>query len=208
VTGETPRDGHPLLRRALAAEDEAYLTAERALREAPERADVLGEALGDPDPVARLLAGVALEWGEAEDHPFGSALRRLDDLERRFARTAARTPPVQFVVDELSARYGGRLAELLALRLVKQPEQAPWRVMASLGYLERHPTPAVTEALIRFAARATSPKLQQAAARVLAGLGDPALPRKLAAERARLASQGIPIPAALAALGTAPGGVA
>jgi HEAT repeat protein len=198
----------PRFRRALVTEDEAYLMAERELRESPERAEMATEALEHPDPVARLMADVVLEWAEAEDHPFSAALRDLDDAEQRFAGTVVHTPPVRAMVGDLSDRYGGRLAELLALRLVKQPEQASWRVLVTLGYLDRHKTPAVTEALIRFAATSPHAKLQQTTARVIAGLGDPDLPRKLAAERDRLARQGAAIPPALAALGGTPASVA
>jgi hypothetical protein len=203
----------PLFQRALVTEDEAYLMTERALLEAPEHTEALTQALEHPDPVARLTANVMLEWGEAEgdpaqDHPFTAALRDLDDAERRFADTAAQTPPVRGAVEQLSARYGGRLAELLALRLVKQPGQASWRVLTTLAYLDGHKTPAVTEALIRFAAHTPSPKLQRMTAAVIAGLGDPQLRRKLTAERERLAAQGAAMPPALAALGDAPSGMA
>jgi hypothetical protein len=203
----------PLFQRALVTEDEAYLMTERALLEEPEHTEALRQGLGHPDPVARLTANVMLEWAEAEgdparDHSFTAALRYLDYAERRFARTAAQTPPVQGVVEQLSARFGGQLAELLALRLVKQPRQASWRVLTTLGYLDRHKTPAVTEALIRFAAQTPSPQLQRMTVAVIAGLGDPELRRKLIAERERLAGQGAAMPPALAALGHAPSGMA
>jgi hypothetical protein len=200
--------GDPLFRRALVTEDDAYLMAERALLEAPEPVDALTEPLEYPDPLARLIADVVYEWRETEDHPFSGALRDLDDAERRFASTVAGAPPVRAVIEQLSARYGGRLAELLALRLVKQPEQASWRVLTTLGYLDRHKSPATTEALIRFATRSPHPKFQQMTAQVIAGLGDSELPRKLAAERERLAAQGATLPPVLAALGGVPTGAA
>lgn len=190
-------DPDRLFKRAVISENEAYLLAEQRLRQSP---DVLAGALQDPDPVGRLLAGVALEWGETEGHDFEAALRYLDGLERHFAGTVAGSPPVQVVVDTLSTRFGGQLAELLALRLVKETRQPSWRVLVTLAYLDRHRTPAVTDALIRYAAATQAPTLQNVSVRVLANLGDAALASKIRAERERLAARGGALPAPVAAL--------
>lgn len=207
MTPSEPSETHSLFRRALITEDEAYTVVESRLRALPESAPVMRENLDHPDPIGRLLAGVMLDWTESEDHDFDVALRRLDQLERRFASTVAGAPSPVATADNLTARFGGRLAELLALRLVKEPRQEQWRALTALAYLDRHRTPAVSDALIRFAAITPDPHTQQLAARVLGGIGDPALARKIAAERERLAAQGRSMPPAIAALASVPSGI-
>ena len=112
----------------------------------------------------------------------------------------AGTPPVRAVVDSLTARYGAGLAGFLALRLVKLPRSPGWRARTALGYLERNPTPAVTEALLRFAAATSEPLLQASAVRAIRAARDSRLPEKLAAERDRLAAVGRPLPPSVAGL--------
>lgn len=199
MTGSEQSDVEDLFARALVTEDEAYLGAEGRLLERAD-ADALRENLGHADPVGRLLASVLLEWSEAGGEQLERAVAYLDLAERRFASTVAGTPPIRGVVENLSATFGGRAAELLALRLVKASAPAHWRAMATLGYLERHPTPAVTDAVVRFAARTTVPTQQTAAVNLLSRLGDPALAAKVGAERERLARAGRALPTALAAL--------
>jgi hypothetical protein len=207
--GHGARNGDALFERALVSEDEAYRLAETRLRESADSA-ALQRNLTHADPVGRLMANVMLEWSETAGAgaDFEKAAQYLDSVERRFARTVAGVPPVRAVVQNLSATFGGRLTEFLALRLVKESQPPPWRALAVLGYLERHGNPATTDAVIRFASRTALPQLQQAAARVLASSGDPALAQKLAAERERLAREGGQLPPVLAALTSPLGGVA
>ena len=200
-------EAEALFERMLISRGEAYLVAEGALRESEESAAVLTRQLNHADPIGRLTARVMLEWADAATGEFDAAAAYLDALDRRFGPTVAGMPPVTGVVENLSARFGPRIAEFLALRLVQQPQPA-WRVLATLGYLDRHKNPATTEALVRFAARAGEPRLQDLTARVVAGIGDPDLARKLATERDRLAAQGAQLPRALASLAGAAGTVA
>jgi hypothetical protein len=194
-------DLEALFERAVVSEDEAYERVEAHLRQAGEEAaPVLRRNLDHADAIGQLAARVLLEWSESGGDDFDKASRYLELLPARFAGTAARTPPVRGVLHNLSARYGGRLAEFLALRLVKQSQPANWEVLTSLAYLDQYKNPAVTEALIRFAARTTQPQWQQLATRVLRDLGDPALAAKLTAERGRLAQNGRSLPPALLAL--------
>ncbi|HYR12021.1 MAG TPA: hypothetical protein VEQ60_29825 [Longimicrobium sp.] len=203
MNGGEPGEAEAVFQRAVVSEDEAYLRAEERLRGAgAEAAPTLREHLDDPDPMRRLTARVVLESIETAGSDFEQAGRYLAALARKFTNTVARTPPVHGVAETLTARFGGRLAEFLALRLVKESEPDDWRVRLTLQYLDRHKTPAANEALIRFAARTSQPVYQQAVAQVLAGSGDPALGQKLAAERQRLAVQGAALPASLAALAT------
>ncbi|MBG0564858.1 hypothetical protein [Actinoplanes aureus] len=187
-----------LFAKALAGEDEAYLRAEAGLRESAD-AEVLESNLSADDPIARLMAHVMLDWADA-DPGFEGADRYLDVVEHWFADTIVRTPPVDGVVENLTAKFGGRLGEFLALRLVKVPTTPAWRAQVALSYLERHPTPAATDALIRYASLTSVPALQGAVARVVTKFRDPALARKVSAERDRLAREGRGLPSALTSL--------
>lgn len=209
MNGGEPGEAEAVFERAVVSEDEAYLRAEERLRvAATDAVPVLREHLDDPDPMRRLTARVLLESIETAGGDFDQAGRYLAALARRFANTAARTPPVHGVVETLTTRFGGRLAELLALRLTQESRPDDWRVRLTLEYLARHRTPAANDALIRFAARTTQPFYQQAAAQVLAASGDRALGQKLAAEHQRLARQGTALPASLVALAGSGGAVA
>jgi len=195
-----------LFEQALVSEDEAYrLAEERLLDEAD--TDALQRQLSHPDPVGRLMAAVLLQSAEGAGDDFRKATEYLERAERRFAETVAGTPPVRGIVDNLSRTFDGRLADFLALRLVKESEPPPWRALATLGYLERHPSPTSNDAVIRFAARTEAPQLQQVAAQVLAKSGDPDLAQKLEAESERLAPTGGALPPALATLASASGAV-
>ena len=195
-------DAGRLVARALFSEDEAYLSAERALFEQASPDDVESAVAGvDDEVVAPLLAQVAAEWGETRGGGLEELDRYLDQIEHGFRGKVTSSPPVHAVVDNLTIRFGPRVADALALRLVKLPRAPAWRVRTALAYLERHPTPAATAALIRFAAASQTPEDQAFAARVLGASRDPELREKLARERSRLAAAGRALPPALAALG-------
>lgn len=193
-------DAEELFVRALDSEDDAYLRAEGRLRDAPGVADVSESNLSHDDPVGRLMAHVMLDWTESAGDEFGQVLRYLDRAERWFAGSVLGSPPVGALVENLGSVFGGRLAEFLALRLVKVPSTPVWRARVSLGYLAEHPTPAATDALIRYATATGLPLLQAAAARAIGATRDPVLARKLDAERERLARSGRTLPLALTAL--------
>src|SRR4051794_40001605 len=123
-------DVEELFQRALVTSDEAYLMAEAELREAEGGAEVFASHLQDADPMGRLLARVMLDSEQAEAADSNAVLEYLDYMGGRFARTLALTPPIPAVVDSLSQRFGGRLAEFLALRLV-QERQPDWRGMGA-----------------------------------------------------------------------------
>jgi hypothetical protein len=207
MNGSDASNTDPLFERALASEDEAYRLAEERLRDVADTA-ALQRQLSHPDPVGRLMAAVLLESTEAAGDDFRKATEYLERAERRFSETVAGTPPVRGIVDNLSRTFEGRLANFLALRLVKESEPPPWRALVTLAYLERHPSPTANDAIIRFAARTEAPELQEVSAQVLAKSGDPDLAQKLAAERERLARAGGALPPALATLPSAPGAVA
>jgi hypothetical protein len=182
---------------AVDAEGDEYLAAEAALlASGPPR-----EALEHDDPIARLLAGVLLEAAESDTQPFEAAEQYLASAERWFAGTILATPPVRGVVANLTAAFGGRLGEYLALRLVKVPAAPAWRQQTALAYLMRNPAPSATGAVLRYASAPTTPPgLQSMAAQVLASSGDAQLAAKVSAERDRLARAGASLPDPLAAL--------
>jgi hypothetical protein len=200
-------DLESLFERAVVSQGAAYLLAESELRELPESASVLREHVDDADPVARLAASVMLEWNEGRDPGFAEVPRYLDDLEKSFGRTVAGVPPIEAVVENLTHRFGGAVAEFVALRLVQRVE-TDWRALVTLAYLDRHKNPATTAALIRFASETPEPRLQQLAAQVVAELGDPDLAEKIAAEGERLATHGMTLPPVVASLTAPPGQVA
>jgi hypothetical protein len=194
-------DDSALFQAALDSEGDEFLDTEEELRRSALPRDVLEPALYGEDPIARLMAQVLLDASEAETPQFDRADRYLATAEKWFARTVVGTPPVQGVVDNLSAQFGGSLAGYLALRLVKVPTAPVWRQRTTLAYLERNPTPAVTDALLRYASTTANPQLQATVARVLRSSGDSALAAKVATERERLARNGQRLPEPLAALG-------
>lgn len=197
MDGDELNEVEALFERAVASEDEAFLRAEEHLvRAGAEAVPTLQQHLNHPDPIGRLTARVALEWAESGDD-FDKARRYLSAVAKRFAPTAAAAPPIRGVVENLTARFGARLTQFLALHLAKESQPDDWHVLATLAYLDRHKNPAVTDALIRFATRTSQPLHQELAARVLREIGDPALGQKLAA-----ASQRATLPPVLAALAT------
>lgn len=182
---------------AVEAEGDEYLAAEAALLASGWASD----AAEVEDPIAGLLAGVLLEAAQSDTQPFDGAEQYLASAERWFADTILGRPPVRGVVANLTAAFGGRLGEYFALRLVKLPTAAVWRQQVALAYLQDHPTPSATDALLRYgSAPTTAPGLQAATARVLAASGDGRLAAKVSAERDRLAAAGASLPEPLAAL--------
>jgi hypothetical protein len=193
------QDLETLVERALASTDDAYLEAESLLFEAASRSSGQSPGGDAADPIAELMRRVATSPGPTPDE-VRRASRYLDGAERRSARTIAGTPSVDGAVENLSRLAGPRLAEWFALRLVQVRDTPDWRVRTALGYIERHPTPTVTDAVIRFAGTTTVPSQQALAARVLRGIGDSQLQAKLTAEQTRLAALGRSLPPALTEL--------
>lgn len=188
-----------LLASVLASEGEAYLRAERRLLEVASTDTLRTIAASHKDPLADLVANVAA-WHDEAPSQVDEVDRYLGGAERWFHGKVRPTPPVHGVVEALSTRFGPRLADLLALRLVQMPNAANWRTLTALEFLKRHPSPAATDALIRFASTTAVPHLQNVAARVLSAIPDPAFAQKLEAERQRLAQAGRSLPGPLAGL--------
>jgi thioredoxin-like negative regulator of GroEL len=190
-----------LFERAIQSVGQEYLRAEQALRQAGAAAEpTLRRNLTHPDPVAGLTARVLLDWAGERAADYEAALRYLDSLPAYFERTAAAQPPIRGVAAELARRLGPRAAELLALRLAKDPDPPHWRVMATLMYLREQRPLSASAALIRFAAQTPNERWRTAVIDVLRALGDPALGEKIAAERRHVEGRGGALPPTLAAL--------
>jgi hypothetical protein len=194
-----PPSTEDLLRDVLASEDETYLEAERRLLEGTSAEALRTASEGYGDSIAELVPHVAA-WHEEAPSQLSELDRYFEGLERWFRGKVVGTPPVHGVVEALSSRFGPRLAEVLALRLARMPSAPAWRTLTALGFLERHPSPTATDALIRFATTTTVPHFQETAARVLSKMPDPELARKLRDEQGRLAQAGRSLPGPLAGL--------
>jgi hypothetical protein len=112
-------------------------------------------------------------------------------------------PPAHTVVESLTndSGLGPAAAGVLVLRLAKQPAAAPWRTAVALGFLQRHPTPSATAAVLRFATETSVPWQRELALDLTRSFRDPALAQKVAVERARHRAAGRTLPPEVAALG-------
>lgn len=179
-----------------------YLRSEAALRAggAAAAAALLQIHRRDADPLVRLIVGVLQVWAGAQSAEYDAALDWLAQLPRRFERTPLGEPPPVGVANELSERYGARVVELLALRLVKQPTWPRWCTLGVLLYLEQQRRATSTDALLQFAADTGDAEARSLALQALRAVADPAQPAKLQALRQRLAAAGRALPAELEVL--------
>jgi hypothetical protein len=190
-----------LFETALNATGSEYLAAENELRrEGPGVEPVLRRHLQHPDPAARLLAQVLLDGRGARAADDQSAWEYLEYLPARLARTPITAPSPTGIADYLQLHYGPRVANLLALHLLKFPNWPRWRVLGVLFYLREQKQASVTAALLRYAAETSNAEGAMEAVRAIQAAADPDLPVKLAAERDRLKTLRKPISPALASL--------
>jgi hypothetical protein len=178
-----------------------YLRLEMELRQqGPAAEAVLRDNLRRPDPIDRLLAQVLLNWTGAQGADYQAALDYLDYLPARLARTPITSPSPTGIATYLRLHFESRVADLLALRLVKGSDWPRWRVLGVLFYLEERKLPATTEALIRFAEEARDTEWASKAVQVIRAVKDPELRVKIAAERKRAEAAGRAFPLELGAL--------
>jgi len=188
----------PLFERAVVSSGAEYLQAEEALRNrGPGAEAVLRDNLQNPDPVARLIADVLLGWNGARAAEYEEVLTFLDDIPGKVSQTPIKVASPTGVAGTLTHNYGGRVASLLMLRLLKSPDWPRWRALAVLFYLEEQKLPALTAALIRFVVEIDNPDWSQTALQVLRATDDPGLRAKIAAERERARLLEKPFPMAL-----------
>lgn len=193
-----PQSIHALFDAAVAAKGATYRGLERELRARGD--ETLGEAqrrLQDDEPVARLLARVLLVWLRPGGERLDRTLDFLDEEGAHAAGATQGTPPPFAVAKTLAREQGAAPAELLALRLVKDDDLHPWRMMTTLFYLRRHPTSHATRAVLRYLAHAQLPSWREDARQTIRAIGDPKIEHKAAAELARLRALGHPAPAEL-----------
>lgn len=180
----------------------AYLDADEKLRAGGKEAeDVLNAHIHDTDPIARLAARTTLDWlipAKAKDYQ--SALDYLKALPEIEAKLITGTPSPTGTSAYLSLHYKDRLVDLLALRLVKGTDWAPWLVGAVTSYLEEQKRPSATAALLRFAVETREPEYVEWAVDAIRAANDPDLVTKLADEKARCQKLGLRFPGDLAAL--------
>ncbi|WIG93441.1 hypothetical protein [Myxococcus sp. SDU36] len=193
-----------LFNEALSTQDDAYLNAEAQLRRRGAAAVAeLRRHLADPAPLPRLLARTLIAWVEGKAPDNDKALAYLEALPRQIAKTPVLAPSPSGISSYLGRHFQDRVVEVLALRLVKVPSLPRWYALGVIFYLGQQRKASVTEALLRFAIETRIPESRRHAADALRAIGDPELPRKLAAERARIAAHAEPLPAEVEAT-TAP----
>ena len=139
-----------LFDKAVNSTGQQYLDAEQALLSAGAPVTgVLQQNLQNPDPVASLIARVLLDWKQGRGEEFNRANEYLNGLPNRLARTPITAPPPVGVAGYLSQNFGPRVAEFLAVRLLKEGGWPGWRTAGVLLYLRQQAVPSTTAALIR-----------------------------------------------------------
>ena len=190
--------------RALEATGPDYLRDALDLRQAAPLAPALNarllQASADGEPIARLLARVVLDWSSPKRADFEAALDYLDGLPGKLARTAMGKPSPTGTESYLTLHFGDRVADLLALRLIKQDAWPEWKVRAVVFYLTTHRRPSATVALIRFAIETPDGESRELAVAGIHAVGDPALRVLLADELARARRLRRPVPNEVRAL--------
>jgi hypothetical protein len=86
----------------------------------------------------------------------------------------------------LNERFGSRVADFLALRLVKEPNWPRWRVTGILLYLKEQKLPSTVSALLRYITETESDESRVYALETVQAIADPQLQSKLLMERERL----------------------
>ena len=167
----------------------------------PADAAWLKEQQASRDPAASLLATVALNRAGPLRDDYKQAFEYLERLPAKMAKTVIGSPSGVGVEGYLTLHFEGRLAELLALRLIKEPEWPHWEVVAAILYLQTHKVSATTGALIRFAIEAPSDQQRKLAIDAIHAIGDPELGAKLTYELARAKSLNLRVPAEVRGLG-------
>jgi hypothetical protein len=167
----------------------------RSARSGSQELESIRKHLTSPDPLVRLLATVLLDWAGAKESDFKSALEYLERLPVETRKTIVRVPSPTGTESYLTLRFGDRVTELLALRLVKEQDWPQWKVLAVIFYLKAHKVPSTTSALIRFAITTTNDKWRGFALEALREIKDPELSAKLAIEVTRARKLEQPVPA-------------
>jgi hypothetical protein len=164
-----------------------YLDVEHELmRNNPTTIYVLQQNRNHPDPVIRLMVSCLLSWISGKVPEYQAVLDYLDEVPKRVARTPARVPAPESVAFVLNERFGSRVADFLALRLVKEPNWPRWRVTGILLYLKEQKLPSTVSVLLRYITETESDESRVYALETVQAIADPQLQSKLLMERERL----------------------
>lgn len=200
-TEETRAHMHAVFRTAGKSTGEAYLEAERELRDGGAQAEsTLRANRLNPDPMAALLARVLLNWAGEKGSDYDAALEYLDKLPARIAPTPLTTPSPSGVASYLEQEFEDRVADMLTLRLFKEPDWPRWRVIGVLLYLKDHPDKSTAGTILRYAAEAENDEYREFAADALKPSRGADLDVLIDAERQRVENMGKVFPNELAAL--------
>jgi len=175
---------------ALDASGQAYLNLELELRQQVQVDSSLAQALREADTshadlVARVLARVILDWSGPKAADFKAALDYLDYAPIRLKKTAAGFPSPMGIESYLTLHFADRVAELLAVRLVKEEGWPRWKVVGILFYLQAHKLTSTTSLVLRFAIETADAEWRTFALEAVREIHDPDLGAKLALEIAR-----------------------
>jgi hypothetical protein len=175
-------------RQLLAADDSVLATMQTNLR--------------NSDPIARLLAQVLLDGKKGRTNDYNKAAEYLEWLMKRAPVSEGGPPSPPMLAHSLAKAFDGRVADFLALRLVKEEkENLPgWLRTGTLLYLQQQKSPATTAALLRFALETDDEHLRDSAIEAIKGIRDPELPKKLEAEREYAKKQHLQLPSVLETL--------
>ena len=195
---EADKEMDTLFEKAVASYGQDYVQVEKTLlRGGESTAATLRRNLDNTDPVARIMAQCLLDRVEGRAPDYQAALDYLDYIPKRLARTPVGLPPPRGVAAELADRFDGRVADFLALRLVKGTDWPDWQVMGVLLYLTDQHLISPTAALVRFAAETKNEGWRKAAIEAIRAARDRDLAAKIAFERGRFKAQQKMLPKAL-----------
>jgi len=199
---QVPKDGSTmdkLVDIALYKTGREYFDAERAVRLASPSL-LISDSSRNTDPLSALVLDVLRQWRQSEAEEFDRALEYLDTLPAQIAKTPIVTPSPSGIAGYLSLHYRWRVADLLAVHLIKQTDWPQWRVSGVLLYLREQARPSTTAALIRFTCENHDEKWTAVAIEAIRASQDPDLSAKLYSEQHRAKSEKIPFPETLKVL--------
>lgn len=171
---------------ALHAGGSLFLKAESELIARGQEAESFLDGLSpSADPWTRQFVAM-LRRRVAGDSDFLRCLEFFDETEARTAPTVQGEPVPEWVAARLAQDFGGRVAPLLGVHLLKLEEIWPfWKSAGSLLYLERLSAREASAFLLEFALRGKSGQFREQARNALVAKADAAL---LAEVRRRLAT--------------------
>ncbi len=176
-----------IFNKALKSRGKAYLDAEYLLRQGgKETLTLLSQNKNHKDPIARLMVGTLMIWMQEEEPKYQIALDYLDNLPKKYARTPISAPPPISVAYMLNEDFYNSVANVLALRLIKENEWPYWRIIGVLLYLKEQKLPSTTSALIRFAIETKDDEARGYAIEAIQAINDPDLKVKILIEKERL----------------------